>query len=35
MFDNKILFSIIVTTYNDAKYIDKCLSEKISINKHP
>ena len=27
MFDNKILFSIIVTTYNDAKYIDKCLSE--------
>ena len=35
MFDNKILFSIIVTTYNDAKYIDKCLSEKIYINKHP
>ncbi len=27
MLDNKILFSIIVTTYNDAKYIDKCLSE--------
>lgn len=27
MFNNKILFSIIVTTYNDAKYIDKCLLE--------
>ena len=27
MIKNKILFSIIVTIYNNRKYIDKCLSE--------
>lgn len=27
MYKNEILFSIIITTYNNEKYIDKCLKE--------